>query len=130
MRRTIHTEITLPADFRNVVLAPQVVDWAAPDGAGNIRVETGWRVPASPPEPGKTAGAKAKPGAAGITGLSAAPPSGAVLDISQEVDLHPAVIGADENPGLLDLDARLSETLERMVLLEETPAAGEPAAEK
>jgi hypothetical protein len=63
-----------------------------------------------------------------MTDIRTVSASGAVLAITQEVELKAAIVGAEKYPDLLDLDKRLSETQARMVLLEETPGAGRPAA--
>ncbi len=93
VRRRIVTTVTCPEEVSRVILAPALMNWQAPVGAGRVRVAL-----------------------TGVDGLADAP-GAATLRLVHEAELAPAVIPAAAYPELLETDRRLGHMRARTLLL-------------
>jgi transglutaminase-like putative cysteine protease len=87
-RTTVRYDLKLPATTRKVHMLPPEIDWQGPDGFGTIRFE---QQPTDDPHH---------------------------VTLTQEVDLHPAVIRPEAYPVLLKLHQQLQHPSTRTVLIE------------
>ncbi|HBF35411.1 TPA: hypothetical protein DDW35_12690, partial [Candidatus Sumerlaeota bacterium] len=88
-RQTITTDIVLPEEFRKIILAPENLEWNAPNNAGSIHIER----------------------------HSKREKGGDTLSFVYETDLLPAVLAPTYYGELLEINRRLSHPASRTVML-------------